>query len=86
MLLRHSLISHQFPYLWHEGAGMGLKVVELVAGIIDQMDWAVTGTGWPPAPTNAVLKTLRVFLREGVQWPDCGPYRIAPPDQRCAVG
>jgi Transposase DDE domain. len=47
---------------------MGPAAVELVAGIIDQMEWAVTGTGRPPVPTNAVLETLRFFLREGVQW------------------
>ncbi|MCW2239600.1 hypothetical protein M2351_004230 [Azospirillum canadense] len=47
---------------------MGPTAVELVAGIVDQMEWAVTGTGRPPVPTNAILETLRFFLREGVQW------------------
>lgn len=47
---------------------MGPTAVELVAGVIDQIERAVTGTGRPPAPTVTVLETLRFFLREGVQW------------------
>lgn len=47
---------------------MGPTAVDLVAGVIDQIERAVTGTGRPPAPTVTVLETLRFFLREGVQW------------------
>jgi len=47
---------------------MGLTAVELVAGLIDQIERVVTGTGRPPAPTVTILETLRFFLREGVQW------------------
>ncbi|OYD83028.1 IS5 family transposase [Azospirillum brasilense] len=47
---------------------MGSTAVDLLAGVVDQMEWADTGTGRPPVPTNTVLETLRFFLREGVQW------------------
>ncbi|QCO18983.1 transposase (plasmid) [Azospirillum brasilense] len=54
------------PLAW--GGWYGTNNGGLVAGIIDQMERAVTGPGRPPVPTNAVLETLRFFLREGVQW------------------
>ena len=47
---------------------MGPTAVDLVAGVIEQIERAVTGTGRPPAPTRTVLQTLQFFLREGVQW------------------
>ena len=47
---------------------MALTVAELVAGIIDRIEDRPPGPGRPPSPTIEVIKTLRFFLREGVQW------------------
>ncbi len=47
---------------------MGARAVELVAGIIDQIDNRPLGTGRPPMPTVKVVEALRFFVREGVQW------------------
>src|ERR671938_35265 len=48
---------------------MGPTALGLVAGIIDRIEGAPrTGPGHPRAPTDAVLASLRFFLREGGQW------------------
>ncbi|MCW2243548.1 IS5 family transposase [Azospirillum canadense] len=47
---------------------MRRRVVELVAGVIDQIERANPVTGRPPVTTSTILETLRFFLREGVQW------------------
>src|SRR3712207_3551313 len=47
---------------------MGPGAVELVARIIDQVENRPPKTGRPPMPTIKVVKVLRFFVREGVQW------------------
>ena len=47
---------------------MTSRAVELVAGIIDRLEDRPLGTGRPPMPTIKVVATLRLFVREGVQW------------------
>ena len=47
---------------------MGPGAVELVAGIIDQVENRPLRTGRPPMPTIKVVEVLRFFVREGVQW------------------
>ena len=42
--------------------------MDLVAGVIDQIERAIPTKGRPPMQTCTVLKTLQFFLREGVQW------------------
>jgi len=66
---------------------MGLTAVELVAGVVDQVERVVTRTGRPSAPTVTVLKTLRVFLREGVQWRElrASPDRASGSTLRCRL-
>jgi len=56
---------------------MGPTAVELVAGVIDQIERVTAGTGRPPIPTCMVLETLQFFLREGVQWRElrASPHR-----------
>ena len=50
---------------------MGPTAVGMVAGIIDWIEKpAPGGPGRMPVPTEAVLKTLRFFLREGPQCRD----------------
>ncbi len=44
------------------------KAVELVASIIDRIEDRPFGAGHPPVPTVEVIRTLRFFVREGVQW------------------
>ena len=59
---------------------MGPTAIELVAGVIDQIERAVTGTGRPSVLTVTVLETLRFFLREGVQWRE---LRASPDPPMC---
>src|SRR3954449_10841757 len=40
----------------------------LVANLIDWMEGPRSDQGRPRCPTEAVVETLRFFLREGVQW------------------
>src|ERR687884_972951 len=40
----------------------------LVAGLIDWIEGPRSDQGRPRCPTEAVVETLRFFLREGVQW------------------
>jgi transposase len=47
---------------------MRAQAVELVAGIIDRLENRQPGPGRPPVPTLEVIRTLRCFVREGVQW------------------
>src|ERR687889_581698 len=50
-----------------EGA-MGVTACGLVAGLIDWIERRRSDHGRPRCPTEAVVETLRFFLREGVQW------------------
>src|SRR3954462_14999917 len=47
---------------------MGATACGLVAGLIDWIEGRHSDQGRPRSPTEAVLETLRFFLREGVQW------------------
>jgi transposase len=47
---------------------MGPTGRRLVASLIDRIEEPRNGRGHPCSPTEAVLETLRFFLREGVQW------------------
>ena len=47
---------------------MGPTVCGLVAGLIDWVEKPHSDRGRPRCPTEAVVETLRFFLREGVQW------------------
>ena len=47
---------------------MASKATALVAGMIDRIEGRPLTTGRPPMPTIRVVETLRVFIREGVQW------------------
>src|ERR687893_976294 len=47
---------------------MGPTACGLVAGLIDWIDGPRSDQGRPRCPTQAVVETLRFFLREGVQW------------------
>jgi transposase len=47
---------------------MGQSALGLVAEIIDWFEEPQSGPGHPRLATEAVLATLRFFLREGVQW------------------
>jgi transposase len=47
---------------------MGPTALCLVASIIDRIEGACSDRGHPRSPAEAVLETLRFFLREGVQW------------------
>src|SRR5919198_1264757 len=40
----------------------------LIANLIDRIEGPRNDRGHPRSPTEAVLETLRFFLREGVQW------------------
>jgi len=40
----------------------------LVAGLIDWIERRHSDQGRPRCPTEAVVETLRFFVREGVQW------------------
>ena len=47
---------------------MGPTALCLVAGIIDRIEGRHSDRRHPRSPAEAVLETLRFFLREGVQW------------------
>src|SRR3954463_6736297 len=47
---------------------MGATACGLVAGLIDWIEGRHSDQGRPRCPTEAVVETLRFFLREGVQW------------------
>src|ERR687894_2017217 len=47
---------------------MGPTACGLVAGLIDRIEGPRSDHGRPRCPTQAVVETLRFFLREGVQW------------------
>jgi hypothetical protein len=47
---------------------MGPMACGLVAGLIDWIEGPRRDHGRPRCPTEAVVETLRFFLREGVQW------------------
>jgi Transposase DDE domain len=47
---------------------MGPTTCGLVAGLIDWIEGPRSDHGRPRCPTEAVVATLRFFLREGVQW------------------
>src|SRR3954464_9826178 len=47
---------------------MGPTACGLVAGLIDWVEGPRSDQGRPRCPTEAVIETLRFFLREGVQW------------------
>ena len=47
---------------------MGPTACGLVAGVIDWIEGPRRDQGRPRCPTEAVVETLRFFLREGVQW------------------
>ena len=47
---------------------MGPTACGLVAGLIDWIEGPRSDQGRPRCPTQAVVETLRFFLREGVQW------------------
>src|SRR4051794_14597568 len=47
---------------------MGPTACGLVAGLIDWIEGPCSDQGRPRCPTEAVVETLRFFLREGVQW------------------
>src|SRR4051794_17104435 len=47
---------------------MGPTACGLVAGLIDWIEGAHGDQGRPRCSTEAVVETLRFFLREGVQW------------------
>src|SRR4029078_13659292 len=46
----------------------GTDGMRLVAGLIDWIEGPNGNHGRPRCPTQAVVETLRFFLREGVQW------------------
>src|SRR3954453_12134916 len=46
----------------------GAPACGLVAGLIDWIEGPRSDQGRPRCPTEAVVETLRLFLREGVQW------------------
>jgi hypothetical protein len=60
---------------------MGPTARGLIANLIDRIDGPRNDRGHPRSPTEAVLETLRFFLREGVQWR--GPRVIGSPARRC---
>jgi len=45
-----------------------VTVIDLVAGIIEQLEEEPTERGRPRLPATEVVATLQFFLREGVQW------------------
>jgi hypothetical protein len=47
---------------------MGQTACGLVAGLIEWIEGPGSSQGRPRCPTQAVIETLRLFLREGVQW------------------
>src|SRR4051795_5210328 len=47
---------------------MGATACGLVAGLIDWIEGPRSDHGRPRCLTEAVVETLRFFLREGVQW------------------
>src|SRR3954468_22070696 len=47
---------------------MGATACGLVANLIDWIEGPCSDHGRPRCPTQAVIETLRFFLREGVQW------------------
>src|SRR6476620_599344 len=47
---------------------MGPTASGLVANLIDWIEGPSSDHGRPRCPTQAVVETLRLFLREGVQW------------------
>src|SRR3954469_3680304 len=52
----------------HGGGAMGATACGLVAGLIDWIEGRRSDQGGPRCPTEAVVETLRFFVREGVQW------------------
>ena len=50
-----------------EGA-MGPTACDVVADLIDWIEGRRSDQGRPRCPTEAVVETLRFFLREDVQW------------------
>src|SRR4051794_9495063 len=51
---------------------MGPTACGLVAGLIDWNEGPCSDHGRPRCPTPAVVETLRLFLREGMQWRELG--------------
>jgi len=57
-----------FPVRLTRERAMGPTACGLVAGLIDWIEGPRSDQGRPRCPTQAVVETLRFFLREGVQW------------------
>src|ERR1041385_5769844 len=53
---------------WRGRGAMGPTACGLVANPIDSLEGPCSDYGRPRCPTEAVVETLRFFLREGVQW------------------
>ena len=53
---------------------MGPTACGLVAGLIDWIEGPRSDQGRPRCSTQAVVETLRFFLREGVQWRELRPW------------
>src|SRR3954468_17922228 len=54
-------------YAVSEGA-LRVTAIDLVAGIIEQLEEESAERGRPRLPAAEVVATLQFFLREGVQW------------------
>src|SRR3954468_9500987 len=52
----------------HGRGAMGPAACGWVAGLIDWIEGRRSDQGGPRCPTEAVVETLRFFVREGVQW------------------
>ena len=57
-----------FPVRWAWERRDGQTACGLVAGLIEWIEGPHSDQGRPRCPTQAVIETLRFFLREGVQW------------------
>ena len=57
-----------FPCDGHGSGAMGQRACGLVANLIEWIEGRHGDHGRPRCPTQAVIETLRFFLRKGVQW------------------
>ena len=57
-----------FPCDGHGSGAMRQTACGLVANLIEWIEGRHSDQGRPRCPTQAVIETLRFFLREGVQW------------------
>src|SRR4051794_8895738 len=53
---------------WHGRGAVGPTACSLGARLIGWVEGPRSDQGRPRCPTEAVVETLRFFLREGVQW------------------